>query len=169
MPSNVLYADDCDALDDSCRLRLRVASFLRGSALLRRRPETVAAHSRAGRPSASLSVERPPIAAQHWESFDVDFTEFKRKAFRELSGALDFHIRGADAPVPTEKVCSFWKQLVEDNLAIAARIRYPRKCPPSRVSRAGREDSKLVGIVRGLQSESGRWAGCSRWLETRCL
>ena len=33
----------------------------------------------------------------------------------------------------------------------------------SRVSRAGRKDSKLVGIVRELQSESGRWAGCLRW------
>ena len=38
----------------------------------------------------------------------------------------------------------------------------------SHVSRTGREDSKLVGIVRVLQSESGRWAGCLRGLETRC-
>ena len=38
----------------------------------------------------------------------------------------------------------------------------------SHVSRAGREDSKLVGIVGRLQSESGRWAGSLRWLETRC-
>ena len=86
----------------------------------RRRPETVAAHSRVGRSSASVSVERPPSAAQYWECVEVDFTEFKRKAFRELSGVLDFHIRGADAPVPAGRVCSFWKQLVGDNRAIAA-------------------------------------------------
>ena len=126
-----LYADECDTFNGSSRLRLRVASFLRGSALIRRRLETVAAHSRAGRPSASVSVERPPSAAQRWECFEVDLTEFKRKALRELSGVLDFHIRGADEPVPAERVCSFWKQLVEDNLAIAARIRYPRKWPPA--------------------------------------
>ena len=60
-----LYADDCDIFDGPNRLRLRVASFLRRSALLRQRPETVEAHSRAGRPSASVSVELPPSAAQH--------------------------------------------------------------------------------------------------------
>ena len=130
-PSRRLYADECDTFDDPSRLRLRVASFLRGSALLRRRPETVAAHSRAGRPSASVSVERPPSAAQHWECFEVDFAEFKRKALRELSGVLDFHTRGVDEPVLAGRVCSFWKQLVEDNLAIAARIRYPRGWPPA--------------------------------------
>ena len=97
-----LYADDCDTFDGSSRLRLRVASFLRGSALLRRRPETVAAHARAGRLSASVSVERPPSAAQHWVCVLVDVTEFKRKALRELSGVLDFHIRSAEAPVPAE-------------------------------------------------------------------
>ena len=126
-----LYADDCDIFGGSSRLRLRVASFLRGSALLRRRPETVAAHSRVGRPSASVSVERPPSAVQRWECLEVDLTEFKRKALRELSGVLDFHIRGVDEPVPAGRVCSFWKQLVEDNLAVAARIRYPRKWPPA--------------------------------------
>ena len=52
----------------------------------------------------------------------VDFAEFKRKALRELSGVLDFHIRGVDEPVLAARVCSFWKQLVEDNLAIATRI-----------------------------------------------
>ena len=124
-----LYADDCDIFDGSSRLRLRVACFLRGSALLGRRPETVAAHSRAGRPSASVSVERPRSAAQHWECVEVDFAEFKRKALRELSGVLDFHIRGADEPVLAERVCSFWEQLVEDNLAIAAGMRYPRNWP----------------------------------------
>ena len=104
-----LHADDCDIFDGSSRSRLRVASFLRGSALLRQRPETVAAHSRAGRTSASVSVERPPSAAQHWECVEVDFTEFKRKALRELSGVLDFHIRSVEALVPAERVCSFWK------------------------------------------------------------
>ena len=34
----------------------------------------------------------------------------------------------------------------------------------SHVSRAGREDSKLVGTLRVLQSESGRWAGWLRGL-----
>ena len=82
--------DDCDTFGDPSRLRLKVASFLRGSALLRRRPETVAAHSRAGRPSASAFVERLPSAAQHWECVEVDFTEFKRKALRELSGRVGF-------------------------------------------------------------------------------
>ena len=129
--SRGLYADDCDIFDGSSRLRLRVASFLRGSALIQRRPETVAARSRVVRPSASVSVERPPSAAQRWECFEVDLTEFKRKAFRELSGVFDFHIRGVDEPVLAGRVCSFWKQLVEDNLAIAARIRYPRKWPPA--------------------------------------
>ena len=106
--------------------------------------------------------------------FEVDSAEFKRKALRELSGVLDFHTRGADEPVLAGRVCSFWKQLVEDNVAIAARKRYPKGVATgfakvvSRVSRAGREDSKLVGIVRGLQSEPGRWAGCLRGLETRC-
>ena len=70
-------------------------------------------------------------AAQRWECFEVDLAEFKRKALRELSGVLDFHIRGVDEPVLAGRVCSFWKQLVEDNLAIAARIRYPRKWPPA--------------------------------------
>ena len=106
-----------------------MASFLRRSALLRRRPGTVAAHSRAGRPSASVSVERPPSAAQHWRCVEVVLTEFKNKAFRELSGVLDFHIRGVDIPVQAGRVCRVWKQLVEDNLAIAARMRYPRKWP----------------------------------------
>ena len=131
VPSRGLYADDCDIFGGSRRLKLRVASFLRGCALLRRRPETVAANSRAGGPSASVSVERPPSAAQRWECSEVDFAEFKRKALRELSGVLDFHIRGADAPVPAGRVCSFWKQLVEDNRAIAAGMRYPWKWPPA--------------------------------------
>ena len=78
-PSRGLYADDCDIFDGLRRLRLRVASFLRGSALIRRRPETVEAHSKAGRPS-SVSVQRPPSAAQRWECFEVDLTEFERKA-----------------------------------------------------------------------------------------
>ena len=128
MPFRALYADDCDTFDGSSRLTLRVASFLRANALLRRKPETVEAHSRAGRLS-SVSVERPPSAAQHWECFEVDLTEFERKAFHELSGVLDFHIRGADEPVPAGRVCSVWKQLVEDNLAIAAGMRYPWKWP----------------------------------------
>ena len=126
MPSRGLYADDCDTFDDPGRLRLRVASFLRGSALLRRRPET------------SELVGLPPVCLWNVRrvrrsigSVLVDFAEFKRKALRELSGVLDFHIRSADAPVPAGRVCRVLKQLVEDNLAIAARIKYPRKWPPA--------------------------------------
>ena len=99
------------------RLRLRVASFLQGSVRCSGEPETVAALSRASRPAAGVSVERPPSEAQHWECFEADLTAFKRKALRELSG---FHIRSADEPVPAGH--SFWKQqLVVDNLAIAVR------------------------------------------------
>ena len=61
--------------------------------------------------------------------FEVDSAEFKRKALRELSGVLDFHTRGADEPVLAGRVCSVWKQLVEDNLATAAGMKYPRKWP----------------------------------------
>ena len=166
VPSRGLYADDCNIFDGSSRLRLKVASFLRGSALLWQRPETVAAHSRDGRPSASVSAD-PPSAAQHWECFEVYFAECKRKALRESHTWCRRTCAGGQGLQLLDATCGGqsghrrWDEVSKEVATGFTKV-------VSRVSRAGREDSKLVGIVRELQSESGRWAGCLRGLETRC-